>query len=204
VLVISSCRSARREGCARSGRRGDAEHVSTIESAAIRGPGPHAVLAREAHQVPVDEEELGEPGLLDHLQLALQPLRDSECDRRYRSRTPSSRACKERRTSLTLGTGSRENDLAKIEARSHSLAISHGVANASACPLKSGRISSPALRQCSVLERGAAAPPPAWRGCGSDQHVNSRASRGRGSGPRWFHAGAPHRFAIAAPPPAAP
>src|SRR5207247_1660951 len=32
----------------------------------------HAVLTRKAHQVPVDEEELGQPSLLDHLELVLQ------------------------------------------------------------------------------------------------------------------------------------
>ena len=36
----------------------------------------HAVVARKLHEVPVDQEELGEAGLLDHLQLALQALGD--------------------------------------------------------------------------------------------------------------------------------
>ncbi len=61
---------------------GDAEHVRDdrvgCRSAALAG---HAMLARESHQVPVDEEELGETSLFDHLQLALQPLRDGERDR---------------------------------------------------------------------------------------------------------------------------
>jgi len=39
------------------------------------------MLAREAHEVPVDEEELGKPCLFDHLQLALQPLGDGKRDR---------------------------------------------------------------------------------------------------------------------------
>src|SRR5256885_13305697 len=38
-------------------------------------------LAREAHEVPVDEEELGQPGLLDHVQLPLQAPRHRGGDR---------------------------------------------------------------------------------------------------------------------------
>ena len=54
---------------------GDAEHVGDDRvggrAAALAG---HAMLAREAHEVPVDEEELGQPRLLDHLELALEAL----------------------------------------------------------------------------------------------------------------------------------
>src|SRR6202011_1938251 len=60
----------------------DPEHVGDDRiggrAATLAG---YAVLAREAHEVPVDEKELGEPSLLDHLQLALEPLRDRERDR---------------------------------------------------------------------------------------------------------------------------
>src|SRR5471030_227962 len=37
----------------------------------------NAVLAGESHDVPGDQEELGESRLLDDVQLALQPRRDS-------------------------------------------------------------------------------------------------------------------------------
>ena len=60
---------------------GDAEHVGDDRvgrrAAALAG---HSVLAREAHEIPVDEKELGEACLLDHLQLALQPARDLDRD----------------------------------------------------------------------------------------------------------------------------
>src|SRR5438445_6281989 len=38
------------------------------------------MLSGEAHQVPIDEEELGQAGLLDHLQLMLQAARDRRRD----------------------------------------------------------------------------------------------------------------------------
>src|SRR2546426_11023638 len=60
----------------------DAKHVSDDR---VGGGSPplarHALLASEAHEVPVDEEELREPRLLDHLQLALKPLGHCERDR---------------------------------------------------------------------------------------------------------------------------
>ena len=52
---------------------GDAEHIGDDRvggrATALAG---NAMLAREAHEVPVDEEELGQPRLLDHLELALE------------------------------------------------------------------------------------------------------------------------------------
>ena len=61
---------------------GDAEHVGDYRvggrAAALAG---HAMLACEAHEIPVDEEELGQSCLLDHLQLALEPARDLGGDR---------------------------------------------------------------------------------------------------------------------------
>src|SRR5205814_9098247 len=41
----------------------------------------HTVLAGKSHEVPVDQEELGQASLLDHLQLALQALGDRGRDR---------------------------------------------------------------------------------------------------------------------------
>src|SRR5260221_20049 len=61
---------------------GDAEHVGDdrVRRRATTLAG-HAVLARESHQVPVDEEKFGQPRLLDDLELALQPARHLHRDR---------------------------------------------------------------------------------------------------------------------------
>ena len=60
---------------------GDAEHIGDDRvgrrAAALAG---HPMLAGEAHEVPIDEEELRQPGLLDHLQLALEAARDLDRD----------------------------------------------------------------------------------------------------------------------------
>src|SRR5215475_11081217 len=52
---------------------GDAKHVGHYRvgcrASALAGD---AVLASKAHQIPVDEKELGQARLLDHVQLALQ------------------------------------------------------------------------------------------------------------------------------------
>ena len=58
---------------------GDAQHVGDdrvgCRASALSGD---PVLAGEAHEVPVDEEELGKARLLDHLQLPLQALGDPD------------------------------------------------------------------------------------------------------------------------------
>ena len=75
------------------------------------------MLAREAHEVPVDEEELGQAGLLDDLELALQALGHVRGD------GPIARAhafeaelveVRERRLAWRHGIA-READLAKVE-----------------------------------------------------------------------------------------
>ncbi len=61
---------------------GDAEHVGhdRVRRAAPALTG-HPVLLREPHQVPVDEEELGQPRLVDHVELLLEPPGDRRRDR---------------------------------------------------------------------------------------------------------------------------
>src|ERR1035437_4260660 len=61
------------------GDRVDAGDVEQVGDDAVGRASPplsrDVVLARETHDVPGDQEELGESGLLDHLELALQPRR---------------------------------------------------------------------------------------------------------------------------------
>ena len=96
----------------------DAKHVGDDRVGGRASALPrHTVVAGEAHQVPVDEEELGEPRLLDHLQLVLQ----AACD--HRSNRPVSLAEAfeaklvekgERRLSGGHGVSGKP-DLAKVE-----------------------------------------------------------------------------------------
>ncbi len=64
----------------------DAEHVGDdrVRRGAATLPRD-AMLARKAHQVPVDEEELGQARLLDHLELVLQAPGDRGGDRHVAS-----------------------------------------------------------------------------------------------------------------------
>src|SRR5438309_3140505 len=75
------------------------------------------MLTCEPHQVPVDQEELGKPGLLDHLQLALQSLCDSERDRPVaRTHALETELVQKRERRLTFGHRvAGEADLAKVE-----------------------------------------------------------------------------------------
>ena len=96
----------------------DPEHVRDDRvgggTSALAG---HAVLTRESHEVPVDQEELRQPGLLDHLELALKPLSDRERDRQV----PGSHALETelvQKRERRLAFGDRvagEADLAKVE-----------------------------------------------------------------------------------------
>ena len=65
--------------------RVDAGYAQHVGDDRVRGRATalpwNAVLAGEAHQVPVDEEELGQPGLLDHLELVLQAMGHRRGDR---------------------------------------------------------------------------------------------------------------------------
>ena len=54
---------------------------ATIESAALPALRRDPLLLREPHQVPADEEELGEAGLLDHVELVGELLDDRRCQR---------------------------------------------------------------------------------------------------------------------------
>ena len=61
---------------------GDPEHVRDDRVGGRSTALPrHAVVAGETHEVPVDEEELCEAGLLDHLQLVLKAVGDCRSDR---------------------------------------------------------------------------------------------------------------------------
>src|SRR5690348_9061612 len=75
------------------------------------------MLAREAHEVPVDEEELGKPGLLDDLQLALQAARHRGSDGPVAlAYSLETELVEKRKRRLACGNWvSREPDLAKVE-----------------------------------------------------------------------------------------
>ena len=97
---------------------GDAEHVSDDRIGGRAATlARHAVLARKTHEVPVDEEELGEPCLLDHLQLSLESLRDGERD--WPITLPhalEAELVEKRERCLTLRNGiARETDFAEVE-----------------------------------------------------------------------------------------
>ena len=96
----------------------DAEHVGDDR---VRGRTPalarDTMLAGKAHEVPVDEEELGQAGLLDHLELVLQAAGDGGGDRPVAlAQAFEAELVEKRERRLAHGHGiAGEPDLAKVE-----------------------------------------------------------------------------------------